>query len=128
MVNRRSYYRQHLRVTGGLPVDLILPDGTVWAGTIVDLSAGGISVRLPHQPPEGSDDGRWFTSFALFANQPEVFLPAQLIHCQSDESPIAGLRLLPPIDPRTDAEARKRITAFLLTEQCRERRNRHSHP
>src|SRR5579859_810677 len=122
MVNRRDDYRQRLRSEGGIPVDLILPDGTLWAGSIVDLSVGGMSVQLPRQlpqqPPEGAEDERWFASFALFAGQPDVFLPAQLIHCQSLDSPVAGFHFLPPIDPRVAAEARKRIAAFLLAEQC----------
>jgi hypothetical protein len=65
-------------------------------------------------------DGRWF--------KPEVCLPAQLMHCQTDDSPIVAFCFLAPIDPSADAEARKRITSFLLAEQCRERRKRHSHP
>lgn len=128
MVNRRNYYRQPLRAAGGIPVDLILPDGTLWCGTIVDLSVAGMSVQLPRQPPDHLADDAWFTSFALAADQPEVFLPARLIHCQPDDPPIAGFRFLPPIDPRADQDARKRIAAFLVGEQCRERRQQRARP
>jgi len=124
MVNRRNYYRQPLLVRDGVPADLILPDGTLWRGTIVDLSVGGMSVLLPRQPPAALTEDRWFVSFALIADAPAVFLPARWIHCQSCDPPIGGFRFLPPIDPRADAEARTRIAAFLVEEQCRERRLR----
>ena len=128
MANRRSYYRQPLSAREGVPVDLIQPDGTLWHGTIVELSVGGMSAQLPGQPPDDLAEDRWFVSFTLLADEPEVFLPARLIHCQAGDRPIAGFGFLPLIDPRADAEAKRRIAAFLVAAQCQERRQRRSRP
>jgi c-di-GMP-binding flagellar brake protein YcgR len=128
MVNRRGYYRQALLASGAVPVDLIQPDGILWHGTMIELSVAGMSAQLPGQPPDDLAEDRWFVSFTLLANEPEVFLPARLIHCQAGDRPIAGFGFLPLIDPRADAEAKRRIAAFLLAAQCQERRQRRSRP
>ncbi len=124
MINRREAYRQAFESGRRPAVQVVLPGGATRAGTILDLSVGGLRAQLPGSLAAHLPARPWHVSFALAAEQPPVQLPAEHIHVQAQDPPAVGLHFLPLVDFRAQEEIEKRIWLYLLEEQRRERKLR----
>jgi hypothetical protein len=138
MENRRADFRYLFPVKTSLAAECALPDGML-RGTIVDLSVGGMRVRLdpaPEQPDGAGPSGGLKThaggaagiDAALAGQTVEVrfslgeqtlAIKANVVHVAR---PHLGLRFLPLVDSTANAARERVLWAYLLEEQPRERR------
>jgi c-di-GMP-binding flagellar brake protein YcgR len=120
MENRRQNYR-HLFVPPQLCVELQAPaQGAICLGALLDLSIGGMKIRLDDLTQPLALHGRCLARSVLAAGHLRLALSAAIVHLQiGEDGRYLGLRFLPSVDPRVNEQREQVIWRFLMEEQRR---------
>ncbi len=127
MENRRQDYRHTFAPPRQLRVELHAPGRRVASvGDIVDLSVGGMKIRLHEGTPPLALAERCWASSTLPVGDLQLALHATVVHVQMGTSGCYyGLHFLPSVDPCVDEKREQAIWRFLLEEQRRALRQRY---
>lgn len=121
MDNRRECYRHPFPPDEPLPVKVEDPaHGKSWEGQLVDLSVTGMCVRVPVATPTALPAARATAKLYLDPAQ-SLSVPVRLVHAQSKGPGLFGFEFIESVDPRTNEMREKKLWAFLLQQQRRER-------
>ncbi len=127
MENRRQTYRHTFEPEDALRVELHLPGKRgVFACELIDLSLGGMRVRLPW-PPHELQIGDSVTARLLGREAPNpivlsLALPARIVYLRRhDDTAHCGLKFLPTASPSANDNIERTLAGFLLAEQRRKR-------
>ncbi|HTU19768.1 MAG TPA: PilZ domain-containing protein [Gemmataceae bacterium] len=127
MENRRQTFRHAFDPEEALRVELHLPGKPgVHACELLDLSLGGMRIRLPQKLPE-LQVGDSVTARLIGREAPNpvvlgLALPARIVYLrQHDDACLCGLQFLPTASPSTNERIERTLASFLLAEQRRKR-------
>jgi hypothetical protein len=119
MQNRRQSYRPIFGRDEGIRVELDV-DGlpAKWSGDLVDLSLGGLRVRLGQNDTLSRYQGPVTARFHLPGGRVLLTFQAIVTHCRrGEESCLLGIRFLPLSDRKAEAARSKLLWRFLLDKQ-----------
>lgn len=127
MENRRECYRHPFPPEQALPV--IVEDfahGAAWQGQALDLSLTGMRIRIADPQPQPFSGRR--ANVRLFLDPAEALsLPIRVVHAEPRDPGVFGCEFVESIDPRTNERREKKLWAYLLQQQRRERQRLKSH-
>lgn len=124
MENRRQDYRHAFPPPERRRVHLTANTGTAKTGTmgeILDLSLGGMRVRLPESAAPLSPQQRYRVELSLAADEP-LALDAEVVHGKNDPENGCGMHFLEVVDLGARAARERKLWKFLIDEQLRQRR------
>lgn len=132
MENRRQTFRHIFDPEEVLRVELHLPGKRgMLACELLDLSLGGMRIRMP-QPPAELQVGDSVTTRLIGRQSPNpvdlsLALPARIVYLrQHGDAFHCGLKFLPTASPATNENIERRLASFLLSEQRRKRQPKNS--
>ena len=125
MENRRQDYRHIFRPHERRQVQMSAAAAGTLRGELLDLSLGGVRVRLPGGAPPLKPQERCRVQLEVDSDQALLF-DAEVIHREPDPEASCGLRFLPLVDVNAWELRERRLWKFLLEEQRRLRRQRNS--
>ena len=118
MDNRRQYYRLDLAHAATLQVTLHLAkDGPGVHVAIVNLSIGGMCVRLEGQPPNAS---RLYATLD-FGRDEVLTVAVERVYSREDEPHCYGFRFLQPVLRHQQERQEHLIWKYLLEQQRQQR-------
>ncbi len=121
MENRRAYYRHAFPPGERLAVDMETAEGhKTYHGEIIDLSLGGLQVRLDGPAPPLTAEDRLIARLALPGLPQRPALPAAVRHWRIGDGEVyCGLAFRSFLAGPADEERERLLWRFLYEEQTR---------
>jgi c-di-GMP-binding flagellar brake protein YcgR len=124
--NRRKDYRHVFPPARRLPIRFSVGDGGVrLQGDLVDLSTGGMRVRLPADGATSAKNEPVTAAAELPLPSGALTLPSQMVYgIPFGDEMLCGFRFLPSATEEADQERERTLWRFLTQEQRHDLRDR----